>query len=123
MIKLIFSVVAQTLYRIAKALGLTYNEVNILVYYLIIPLSWTIMFDCWLGMPLTTFALAFIWVGIFIATRHTFRQWCDWAFQDSVYFLDWFNSWGGNYVLNSVIICVLIPILVYAVLFMLLLKF
>lgn len=122
MTKSIFSIVAQALSWVACKLDLTYNEVNILVYYLFIPLSWTVMFDCWLGMPLTTFALVFIWVGIFIATRHTFRLWCDKAFQYSVNFLNWFNRWGGNYVLNSVIICVLIPILVYAALFMLLLK-
>lgn len=116
MIKGIFAAVAQSLLWIGNKFGLTYNEVNILVYYLLIPLSWCILFDCWLGLPITTFALVFVWIGIFIATRHTFREWCDWAFQDSVDFLNWFNRWGGNYILNSVIIYVLLPLLIYTIL-------
>ena len=122
MIKQTFAVVANSLLFIGKETGLTYNEVNILVYYLLIPLSWSVMFDCWIGLPITSAALMCVWIGIFIATRHTFREWCDRAFQDSVNFLNWFNRWGGNYVLNSVIICVLLPLLVYGVLIWLLLR-
>lgn len=118
----IFSIVANSLLWVGRMTGLTYNEVNILVYSLLIPLSWTIMFDCIIKKPYTTAALSFIWLGIFIATRHTFREWCDWAFQDSVDFLNWFNCWGGNYVLNSVIICVLVPLVVYGVLIYLLMN-
>lgn len=118
----IFSIVANSLLWVGRMTGLTYNEVNILVYSLLIPLSWTIMFDCIIKKPYTTAALSFIWLGIFIATRHTFREWCDWAFQDSVDFLNWFNRWGGNYVLNSVIICVLVPLVVYGVLIYLLMN-
>ena len=122
MIKQTFAVVANSLLFIGKETGLTYNEVNILVYYLLIPLSWTVMFDCWVALPITSAALMCVWIGIFIATRHTFREWCDRAFQDSVNFLNWFNRWGGNYVLNSVIICVLLPLLVYGMLIWLLLR-
>ena len=122
MIKQTFAVVANSLLFIGKKTGLTYNEVNILVYYLLIPLSWTVMFDCWLGLPITSAALMCVWIGIFIATRHTFREWCDQAFQDSVNFLNWFNRWGGNYVLNSVIICVLLPLFIYGILIWLLLR-
>ena len=120
-IQKIFKIVADSLIWVGCKTGLTYNEVNILLYYLIIPLSWTTMFDCWVKKPYTTAALALTWLGIFIATRHNFREWCDWAFQDSVDFLNWFNRWGGNYVLNSVIICVAIPLIIYVGLFILLL--
>ncbi len=122
MIKQAFAVVANSLLFIGKKAGLTYNEVNILVYYLLIPLSWSVMFDCWIGLPITSAALMCVWIGIFIATRHKFKEWCDRAFQDSVNFLNWFNRWGGNYVLNSVIICVLFPLLVYGVLIWLLFR-
>ncbi len=122
MIKQTFAVVANSLLFIGKKTGLTYNEVNILVYYLLIPLSWTVMFDCWLGLPITSAALMCVWIRIFIATIHTFREWCDQAFQDSVNFLNWFNRWGGNYVLNSVIICVLLPLFIYGILIWLLLR-
>ena len=116
----IFDVTAKILLWVADKIGLTYNEVNILVYYLLIPLSWTVMFDCWPKRPYTTGALALVWMGIFIATRHTFREWCDWAYQDSIDFLNWFSRWGWNYVLSSVIICVVVPLVVYVLLIWLL---
>ena len=120
MIQSVFNIVANSLLWIARKTGLTYNEVNIILYYLLIPLSWTVMFDFWLGLPITTAALLLVWLGIFIATRHYFRQWCDRAFKDSVDFLNWFNRLGGNYVLNSVIICVILPLLIYIALILML---
>ena len=120
MVKKIFKIVAINLLKIAQRLNITYNEINIIVYYLLIPLSWTIMLDCWMGLPITTAMLLLIWVGILIATHGSFRKWCDKVFFSSVDFLNYFNRWGGNYVLNSVIICVFIPILIYVGLILLL---
>ena len=117
----IFRKVAVALYNGASAIGITYNEINIIVYYLLIPLTWTIMFDFYIGTPITTYALIFIWFGIKIGTWGRFREWSNWAFMRSVDFLNYFNRWGGNYVLNSVIICVLVPILIYVGLVLLLL--
>ena len=110
----IFRKVADTLYNASTVIGITYNEINIIVYYLLIPLTWTIMLDGWLGTPITTYALIFMWMGIKIGTWGRFKDWSDWAFMRSVDFLNYFNRWGGNYVLNSVIICVVVPILIYA---------
>lgn len=123
MITQTFRFVASALYAIAKMFGLTYNQVNILAYYLLIPLTWTVMLDIYIGRPITTIALLCIWLGIKLGTWHVFGIWCDWAFERSVKFLNYFNRWGGNYVLNSVIICVVIPVLVYAgLVFMLIMK-
>lgn len=119
-VSIIFRKVADALIYGASAMGITYNEINIIVYYLLIPLTWTILFDCWLGTPIITYALIFIWFGIKIGTWGRFSEWSDWAFMRSVDFLNFFNRWGGNYVLNSVIICVLVPILVYIGLILLL---
>ena len=121
-VSFIFRKVADALYDGASALGITYNEQNIIVYYLLIPLTWTIMFDYWLGTPITTYTLLFIWVGIRLGTWGRFREWSDWTFMRSVDFLNFFNRWGGNYVLNSVIVCVLVPILIYVGLIFLLVK-
>ena len=77
MVKKIFKIVAINLLKIAQRLNITYNEINIIVYYLLIPLSWTIMLDCWMGLPITTAMLLLIWVGILIATHGSFREWCD----------------------------------------------
>lgn len=121
MIQKIFDITATLLHQIGKVFNLTYNEINIIVYYLIIPLSWAIMIDILIGIPITTALLTVGWIYIFIVKRNCFRQWCDWAFDKSVDFLNYFNKFKGNYVLNSVVICVLIPILIYALLITLLL--
>lgn len=120
MIKQTFSVAANISLYISRKTGSTYNGVNILVYYVLIPLSWTAIFDCWLGLPIASTVLLFVWLSIFIATRHIFRECCDWIFQGSVNFLNWFSRWGGYYVLNSIIICVLLPLIIYGLLMWLL---
>ena len=120
MIQRIFTRVAVALYNGAMKLGITYNEINILVYYLLIPLTWTIMVDCLIGMPLTTMALLCVWGGICIGAWGRFTAWCDRVFMRSVDFLNYFNHWGGNYVLNSVVICVVAPVLIYVALVVLL---
>lgn len=62
MIKQTFSLVANSLSVIGRRTGLTYNEVNILVYYLLIPLSWCAMVDIWLGAPIISLALLLVWL-------------------------------------------------------------
>lgn len=113
MIQSIFRNVYQLLLWIASKIGVTYNEINIIVYYLLIPLSWTLMIDYIFHKPYTTIPFLLIWCMIGILKRNSFRQWCDNLFMLSVKFLNWFNRFGGNYVLNSVVICVFIPIAVY----------
>lgn len=120
LIRRVFGWVANLLIQIARFSGLTYNEINIICYYFLIPLSWTILFDIFVGQPYTTILLSLIWVGVIVFKRKVFREWCDWLFRRSVDFLLWFNRWGGNYTLNSVVICVLFPIIIYAVLISLL---
>ena len=71
------------------------------------------MLDFWLGTPITTYALIFMWMGIKIGTWGRFKEWSDRAFMRSVGFLNYFNQWGGNYILNSVIICVIVPVFIY----------
>ena len=116
MIRTIFSIVALSLDKIAQLLHLTYTEINIIVYYFLIPLSWTIILDVWIGLPIITLIFLCIWVGIYAATHKFFKKWCDWMFEDSVKILNYFNRWGGNYILNSVNICVILPIVIYIVL-------
>ena len=58
----IFAIVAGLEHIIAKMTGLTYNEVNIIVYYLLIPLSWVVMFDYITKMPLLTPMYIIAWI-------------------------------------------------------------
>ena len=106
--------------RLAACFGITYNAINIIVYYMLIPLSWTIILDIYIQYPLFTYTLVVVWIGIMIGIRGKFITWSDWAYNKSVDFLNYFNRWGGNYVLNSVVICVVVPIAIYVTLMLLL---
>ena len=122
MITRTFNLTAQILLNIAKKLNLTYNEVNVITYYMIVPMTWLVMFDfiinCW---PLLTI----IWIAACLTIswwhRKDFNSWCDIVFQKSVDFLLWFKHFGWNYYKAAVIICVIIPIFIYATLTLLLL--
>lgn len=114
----IFWITANLLNQIAKWTGMTYNEINIIVYYLIIPLTWTVMLDLIIGFPIFTPLLILAWAYIFVktGTKKVFGMWCDWAFKDSVDFLLWFKRIGWNYIVASVIICAIVPIIIYGLL-------
>jgi hypothetical protein len=109
----VFAFVATLEYIIAKITGTTYNVVNIIVYYMVIPLSWTIMIDYITKIPFLTLILVSAWITFCWKDKMEFRNRCDWAFKKSVDFLLWFKAVGWNYIISSVIICVIIPILVY----------
>lgn len=109
----IFAVVAGVEHIIAKLTGSTYNEVNIIVYYLLIPLSWTVMIDYLTKLPFLSPMFVLAWIVFLWKDPMKFRDRSDWAFIKSVDFLLWFKRIGWNYVVSSVIICVIIPILVY----------
>jgi hypothetical protein len=109
----IFMVVAGIEHLIAKLTGSTYNEVNIIVYYLIIPLSWTVMIDYLTKLPFLTPMFVLAWIIFLWKDTMKFRDRCDWAFQKSVDFLLWFRRIGWNYIVSSVIICVVVPIIIY----------
>lgn len=109
----IFALVAGTEHIIAKLTGSTYNEVNIVVYYLIIPLSWTVMVDYITMLPFLTPMYIIAWIVFLWKDPLKFRDRCDWTFMKSVDFLLWFKKIGWNYIVSSVIICVVVPVLVY----------
>ena len=109
----IFAVVAGIEHIIARLTGLTYNEVNIIVYYLLIPLSWAVMIDYIAGLPFLSPMYIMAWIIFLWKDPMKFRDRCDWAFMKSVYFLLLFKRIGWNYVVSSVIICVVVPLLIY----------
>ena len=122
-----FAVVAIALEWMAKKVHITYNEINVIVYYWLIPMSWTLLLDYKLDakitvmgnqiyFPVLTVMQFSAWVGILLANCMFFSKWCDYVFRVSQGFLCIFNRWGGNYVLNSVVICVVIPLIIYILL-------
>lgn len=62
----IFALVAGVEHIIAKLTGLTYNEVNIIVYYLLIPLSWAVMIDYITGLPFLSPIYIMAWIIFFL---------------------------------------------------------
>ena len=109
----IFGFVAGIEHVIAKLTGLTYNQVNIIVYYLLIPLSWTVMIDYITSLPFLTPMYLIAWIIFLWKDPMKFKERCDWAFDKSVEFLLYFKKIGWNYIVSSVIICVVVPMLIY----------
>ena len=120
MIEKIFDIVATALMKTATFLHLTYNEINIIVYFFIIPLTWCIMLD----RIFKTYYISCAWTAfcliLFLVKIKSFSTWCDTLFDKSVNFLLSFEAIGWDYSTASVIICVVIPILIYIVLTILL---
>lgn len=107
----IFWIVANSLDWLSKKLGITYNEINIITYYILIPLVWVIMLDFIIKLPIFTILFLLTW-GIIFFRIDSFKNFCDKLFRLSQDFILFF----GNYYSWSVIICVLIPIIITIIL-------
>ncbi|MBU3677913.1 MAG: hypothetical protein FGM54_12140 [Chitinophagaceae bacterium] len=115
MISTIFGLVANALHFIACKTGLTYNEINIIVYYFLIPFSWLCLVDAILAFQ--WFKLGGLLLGfVFSLWCRNFSQFSDDLFENSVRFLNYFNRFGSNYFASSVWICVALPLLIYGIL-------
>lgn len=112
MINKIFRLVANALIALARITGLTYNQINILVYYFFIPFTWLVMLDEIFDWHYLKAAFIVFCIGFTLGCRD-FKNYSDWAFKRSVDFLNFFNRFGSNYYKSSVWICVAIPIVVY----------
>jgi hypothetical protein len=119
--RIIFKIVAEGLAFIGEKTSLTYNEINIIVYYFIIPFSWLALLDVIFGFHYFKLAFAIFTLGFFLGCRN-FRTYSDWLFDRSVSFLNYFNRFGSNYIASSVWICVAVPIAIYAILLFLIFK-
>jgi len=111
----IFNYTYEVLMMISNATGFTYKEINIIVWFIIIPLTWMLLLDkIYKQRKLSIiFTIAIIASLLLI---QDFSSFSNWLFQKSVDFLNLFNNVGSNYVASSVIICVLIPIIIYIIL-------
>jgi hypothetical protein len=119
--RIIFKIVANSLSFIGHKTGLTYNEINIIVYYFGIPFSWLCLLDIIFNFHYFKIAFVIFTLGFIVGCRN-FKTYSDWLFDKSVSFLNYFNKYGSNYVTSSVWICVSLPIIIYAILIFLILK-
>jgi hypothetical protein len=121
MINYIFKLVADWLNKLAKVTGLTYNQINVLVYYFFIPLSWFVLLDYYFSFYNLTIGFLIFIVGFKVGCKN-FREFSDALFMKSVHFLNYFNRFGSNYQKSSVWICVSLPLLVYILIINLILR-
>ncbi len=118
---IIFNSVANTLEAVSRITRLTYNQINIILYYFLIPFSWFLMLDIIFEFHYLKMAFVIFTIGFFVGCRD-FRTYSDWLFYRSVVFLNYFNKFGSSYLISSVWICVSIPIAIYVLLFYLILS-
>jgi hypothetical protein len=114
----IFSIVAGALRFTSGLTGLTYNEINIIAYYVLIPMTWAALLDKtfhfhWVKIGFLCFAAGAFLAAVFLVG---FSRSCDYLFEASVDFLNAFRVVHWNYVQASVVICVVFPIAIYTVL-------
>ncbi|MDR1555996.1 MAG: hypothetical protein LBS88_03040 [Tannerellaceae bacterium] len=112
---IIFYIVARLLHMISAITGLSYNEINIIVYYFCIPFSWLAMLDKFFDFHWFKIGFALLTV-VFLVLGPNFGKFCDALFTRSVEFLNLFSNYGMNYITASVVICVILPLMVYALL-------
>jgi len=115
MISAIFKNVVQLLLFIANKTKLTYNEINIIIYYFCIPFSWLSLLDVVFGFHYFKIGFA-VFLLVFRWRCRNFRAFSNWLFNKSVMFLNAFNPYGSSYIASSVWICVSLPILIYGIL-------
>ncbi len=112
---IIFRIVSNALNFIAAQNGLTYPEVNILIYFFIIPFTYLILLDIYIRKHYLKILWILFSVIFFVSVR--FNEFSNWLFKKSQDFLKWFNIIGLNYITSSVIICVIVVLAIYLFLF------
>ena len=108
----LFVTTRDLLVDMAEASGLTYKEVNVLVWYFCIPLTWAILFDLISGNHRGKLVAGVICVVAGLTLYFTGLT--EWLFDWSCELLLGSNV-GGNYVNASVIICLFVPVVIYAI--------
>jgi len=111
----LFQITVDFLVRLSTATGLTYKEVNVVLWYLVIPFFWVCLIDYALAKH--WFKIGFVAAVVVACCIWDFSAASVWLFDRSVDFLNLFNALGSNYVTSSVIICLFVPIPITILLF------
>ena len=109
-----FAFTVKVLLAIGRTFRLSYNAVNIIVWYMLLPLAWAGILDYKLHQILFAPLWLLLCIGVIVIQRKKFNQFCDTLFRLSQLFILSF----GNYYLWSVIICLIVPLLITIVLIM-----
>lgn len=107
----LFNIVYQFLLGCSSLTGFTYREINIIVYYILIPFVFFAMVDRIFKFHYTKLIFSSILL-IALLFIDNFTLFSNSLFQLSVDFLNSFTFLGWNYIEASVIICVFLPLLI-----------
>ena len=121
LIQKIFNWVVRWLKALAKILKLSYIEINIILFFFVVPFSWLVLLDALCHFYYLSMAFLIFCVGFFVGCRD-FLAFSTNLYRCSVNFLNYFNRFGSNYVASSVWICLVLPLTIYAFLIYLLLS-
>ena len=113
---LIFDIVAATLQLISYMTGLSYKEINIIVYYVMAPFLYLALIDRIYKKHFLKIIFGIGVIGLLLYIGN-FRESSEWLFDKSVMFLLSFERFGLDYVAASVIICVVLPGVLFVYLF------
>jgi len=126
----VFMIVAGLLWLVASITGLSYNDVNVVLYFILIPLLWVVLVDLWLRkgrlwlfnnrVPWFT-SIALIMYVLYIC-RLTWRSFADTTAEIGYAMCEWvlnpvestsqIDIMGDGYVLGSVLLCVIAPVVI-----------
>lgn len=107
----IFQVVYKFLKWISQITGFTYHEINIIVYFIVIPALFIFLLSRIFKQKMLIIGfLILVFFAVIIIPD--FSEFSTQLFDKSVVFLNWFDHLGLNYIQASVVICVIIPVLI-----------
>ncbi len=103
------------LLKLAGMFKLSYHEINIILYFFVVPFTWFLMLDALFQFHYLKLSFAFFCIGFFTGCSD-FKPVATILYRKSVQFLLYFNRFGSNYIASSVLICLVVPICIYALL-------
>lgn len=113
----LFDSIVQLFQYICKLTGLQYSELNILVYCLLIPLSWAVIVVFRHRKYLLLLALHIVSVYFYLSFRGELNIWSRQFYAKNVAYLEFFGkNTPQGYVYISLVIGLLVPFLMYGLL-------
>ena len=110
----LFRITQDFLMSLESVTGWSYKEINVIVWYFVIPATWAILLDRIFGKHFFKLGFGVIALGVLCSVN--FESFSGWLFDRSADFLNGFNVIGSNYTNSSVIICLFVPLAIYAIL-------
>ena len=121
LIERIFQWEVTLLLKLAWKFKLSYHEINIILYFFVVPFSWFALLDALFQFHYLKLSFAIFCLGFYVRCSE-FKPFATSLYGKSVQFLLYFNRFGSSYVTSSVLICLVVPICIYAFLIYLLVR-